>query len=177
MEKELQIPIAIIVEQRASQHAWCDTVFSVSDIILHPVSTEPWTVLAKEKGLVRYNAGITNLCLHYKETEAYKFNLESAEPSLFVVMREPDNTDNEDDYPLDLLLVSASPYDAQDYDDVGDIVDRVPLPKDLHNLISKFLTVHHKEEKFIKRKRDKVNVEEHKFGKDPIFNKLLSRNQ
>ena len=43
------------------------------------------------------------------------------------------------------------------------------MPPAIFEWIRAFVQEHHVEQQFKKRKRDKLNQEEHKFGKDPIF--------
>ena len=43
------------------------------------------------------------------------------------------------------------------------------MPEPIAAFIQAFVEEHHIEEKFIKRRRDRLNVEEQKFGKSPIF--------
>jgi len=43
------------------------------------------------------------------------------------------------------------------------------MPAALKNVIQSFVEAHHVEEKFRKRARDEVDLEEQKFGKEPIF--------
>ncbi len=172
MDKEINISVSVIIRRAESNHLWGNTTYCAVEVVVNPVEMEPWTILKKEPNKIHYHGGVADLVLHYKEAEAYKFNMESSEPSLFVVMRETDQDENKDtDMPVNILLVSASPYEAQDYDDVNDIVDRVPIPSTLYSLIVEFINDHYKEEKFIKRKRDKIKIEELKFGKEPIFQK------
>ena len=67
-------------------------------------------------------------------------------------------------------MVTASPYEAQDYLDSGEeIVEAIPMPQRVSELVEAFCAYHHKEEAFVKRKRDKVKTEDLKFGKEPIF--------
>ncbi len=172
LDKEIEISLSVIVEKVESTHQWGTTIYRAVEVIMNPIKMSPWTKLTSDPNKIRYHAGIEDLVLNYKEAEAYKFNLESAEPSLFIIMREDDPEEEEESLePVNILLISASPYDAQDYDDVNDMVDRVPIPASLYLLIEEFINVHYREEKFVKRKRDRVKVEDHKFGKEPIFHK------
>ena len=50
-----------------------------------------------------------------------------------------------------------------------DIVERVPMPPDITETLKDFVNRYHQEEEFKKRRRDKLDLEDHKFGKDPIF--------
>ena len=57
---------------------------------------------------------------------------------------------------IELLLVTASPYDAQDYADNGeDLVEAIPMPEGVKAWVSEFIKLHHEDEVFIKRKRSK----------------------
>ena len=58
-----------------------------------------------------------------------------------------------DDKP-ELLTVTASAYEAQDYADNGeDIVEPVPMPPGLEAWIGDFVERNHHQETFVKRKR------------------------
>jgi hypothetical protein len=58
--------------------------------------------------------------------------------------------------PYEVVLVTASPFEAQDYADNGDdIVEKVPMPEGLVALVRDFVEAHHQEEVFQKRRRDK----------------------
>jgi hypothetical protein len=43
------------------------------------------------------------------------------------------------------------------------------MPKALFTAVDDFVQEHHVEQKFKKRKRDEVKLEDHKFGQEPIF--------
>jgi hypothetical protein len=77
-------------------------------------------------------------------------------PSIYVVMRDnPDNTP-----PFDVILATASAYEAQDYADSGEeIVEKVKMPEGVVAWVRDFVKAHHVEETFIKRKRDKKRVD------------------
>ena len=72
-------------------------------------------------------------------------------------MREEAGSD--DDRPA-VLLVTASPYEAQDYADSGEeIVEKVPMPPGLVAWVRDFVERHHVEEEFVKRKRDRKRID------------------
>ena len=55
------------------------------------------------------------------------------------------------------LLVTASPYEAQDYADSGEeIVEKVPMTEGLIAFVQQFVDTHHVEEEFKKRRRDRA---------------------
>ena len=62
---------------------------------------------------------------------------------------------------MDVTLVTASPYEAQDYADTGEeLVEKVPMPEGLVAWIRDFVALHHEDEVFIKRRRNKARVDQ-----------------
>jgi hypothetical protein len=128
-------------------------------------AAEPFTQLGEGlKGAARFFAGSTDLLLHRKETEAYRSNL-AGDRVLYVIMQAEDG-----DPPFALYDVTASPYEAADHLDSGEeLVEAVPMPDAIADWMEAFCDFHHVETPFKKRRRDKVDVEELKFSKEPIF--------
>ncbi len=107
---------------------------------------------------MEFHAATVPLMLYRSDTEAYMTALSESVPAVYVVMRQSD--DPKSSYPFDVLLVTASPYEAQDYADTGEeIVEKVPMPSGLIAWIQEFIDEHHEDEEFIKRKRDKKRVD------------------
>ena len=106
--------------------------------------------------------------LHRAEVEGYAENLQSSDPSIYIVLRDGDllddneEVDNENNsIDVHLAEVSLSPYNIQDYEDCGeDKVEKVPLYGPIAELLNKFVGVHFHPEEFKKRKRDKKNIDE-----------------
>jgi len=165
------VPVGIVIERRKIDHPWQEWSWQACEALPGAPVVERWKLLREEDGCQQYHAATEMLELHRKDTESYLYNLNSPRPSLFVVIRElEDEDDSDSDFPVYVHLVTASPFEAQDYlDSSEETVDAVPLPDVLAQLLAAFIDEHHVEEKFIKRKRDKVRVERHLFGKDPIF--------
>ena len=79
-------------------------------------------------------------------------------PSLIVVLRETQNSPT--GMPFEPMIVTASPYEGQDYLDSGDgLIESVPMPLGVIGWVRDFVQDHHVEEVFIKRKRDKQRVD------------------
>lgn len=116
-----------------------------------------WREMRREGDAVEYHAATLTLDLHHTQTEAYLEALRARVPSVYVVMRPV--AAREDGMPFEVTLVTASPFEAQDYCDTGEeIVERVPMPEGLIALVRDFIAAHHVEEQFKKRKRDRVEV-------------------
>ena len=168
MGKIQVLPVGIIVERRRIEHAWTDWSWRVVDIIIAPPPMKDWTVLRSGEDWTWFHAATATLELHAKEAEAYVFNMKSAKPAIYVVLS--DDEDVESEISLHVHLVTASPYEAQDYLDSGeDMVEAMEMPPEIVAWIDDFIAEHYVEEPFIKRKRDKHRIEEHKFGQESIF--------
>jgi len=65
------------------------------------------------------------------------------------------------DMPWAVALVTASPYEAQDYcDSSEELVEKIPMSEGLHAWIASFVEEHYQEVAFIKRRRDKSRVDQ-----------------
>ena len=166
--REVTIPLGIIVEQRKSTHPWGDWIWKPVAVFTNADESVSWKEILRGDGFVRYHAATLPLTLHRKETEPLRFNLMLEPPELYVVLQE--NEDETSPYPYVPHVVTASSYHAQDFLDAdGSIIEKVAMPEEVAALIQAFVEKHHIETEFKKRKRDKVNISEQRFGKTPIF--------
>ncbi|RMF02916.1 MAG: DUF3305 domain-containing protein [Alphaproteobacteria bacterium] len=170
MSHSVTMPVGVVVAREEIDSPWQDHEWRPVAVLPGAPQVEAWTELRQGEGWVHYHAGTVSLELYRKETEAYKFNLEGREPVLYVVLAEEEDEEEGDDAaPYQVHLVTASPFEAQDYLDSGEeIVEPVPMPEPIIAWIQGFIDEHHQEEKFKKRRRDEVDLEEHKFGQEPI---------
>jgi len=148
------MPVGIVLRKAPGITRWVEWHWTAS-AILPGAGPADWRELRREGEAVEYHAATKVLELHGADTEAYLHGLTAEVPSLYVVMRE-----GEGDVPLDIVLVTASPYEAQDYTDSGEeIVEKVPMPHGLVAWVRECVEEFHQEEAFIKRKRDKKNID------------------
>ncbi len=167
-QREVSIPLGIIVEKRKSSHPWADWQWLPVAVFMNASKTASWEELVRDDNFVRYHAATLSLTLHRKETEALRLNLSLDQPELYVVLQE--NEDHQSEFPYLPQAVTASSYDAQDFHDAGDdIIEKVAMPDAVAAFIQAFVEEHHVEQEFKKRRRDRVDLEEQKFGKSPIF--------
>lgn len=163
------MPVGIVVAREEIDSPWQDHIWRPVGVVTGVPELFQWKELMRGDGWVHYYAATLPLELFAKETEAYKHNLESGQPALYIVLTEADE-DGPADFPYEVHLVTASPFEAQDYLDSGEeIVEPVEMPKGVALWIGGFVEAHHVERTFRKRRRDEVKVEEHKFGQEPIF--------
>ena len=156
-QRMVEMPLGVVVERRDVDNPWQDHEFVPVDVIPGAGAAEDgWRELARGDGWIRYHAGTLPLELHRKETEAYKVNLSNDPPMVYVMLSVSDDPD--DDREVELALVTASPYDAQDYLDSGeDILEGVPMPDGVIAWVQSFVDRHHVDEPFYKRKRKRYD--------------------
>ncbi len=166
--REVSILLGVVVERRQSSHPWANQIWVPVSVFSNADPIDSWRVMLDTPEISRYHAATMNLTLHRKETEAYVENLSLPEPELYVILQETEDLNSE--FPYQVLTITVSPFEAQDYQDAGDeIIEKVPMPEEVAAFVETFVDCHHVEQKFIKRKRDKVKLEDQKFGKHPIF--------
>ena len=115
---------------------------------------------------MQFHSGTLTLELFRAETEAYKVNLAQNPPRIFVLLRREDDPESAHDYVP--FLVTASPYEAQDYLDSGEeIVEGVPMPPDVIAFVQAYVEQNHVDEPFYKRKRKRHDPDRVGFGRKP----------
>ena len=79
----------------------------------------------------------------------------AGDQSLWVVLRP-----TESDPPYTLLAVTADPSEGEAFTETGvDLVELVPLPDNVREMMIDFIAEHHVERPFYKRKRDRADPE------------------
>ena len=179
--KHLLYAVRIIFEKKEINNLWESHKWIVNDLIplevtngegYPPINDVRIRPLVNDISLQDNNENLyvaeASIDLHHAEAEGYAENLQSSDPSIYIVLRDGDLLDdNEEDddennnIDIHLAEVSLSPYNIQDYEDCGeDKVEKVPLYGPIAELLNKFVDIHFHPEEFIKRKRDKKNIDE-----------------
>ncbi|SMF23828.1 Protein of unknown function [Tistlia consotensis] len=150
-----RVEVGIVLERRESRHPWLDFAWKPVAAIAGAPARDPrgdWPVAAQGDDWIHFHAGTLTLEMFRKETEGYRVNLSQDPPRLFVVLRDPE--DPEVDHPIVPILVTACPYEAQDYLDSGsDLVEPVAMPPELVAFLRDFVERNHVEQPFKKRQR------------------------
>ena len=164
------MPLGIVMRRTPGVTRWAKWAWTAR-AVLPGAGTADWRVLREEDGATEFHAAALPLELHWTQTEAYLHGLSAEIPCVYVVLREPTE---QSDCPLEPLLVTASPYEAQDYCDSGEeTVEKVPMPHGLVAWVRDFTLAHHEDEVFIKRRRDKKHVDTSEDGiGDPRIRQL-----
>ncbi len=163
IEKTAELPVGVVVRKQPGVTRWAKWVWRAVGV-LPGAGPADWRELRREGEAVEYHAATCTLEVHRAETESYLVALSTDPPSVYVVLRATEDPEAERD--VEVFAVTASAYEAQDYMDSGeDIVEAVPMPPSLIAWLSDFVGRHHKQEKFFKRRRDRVDLEKSEDGK------------
>lgn len=153
------MPLGIVLRRTPGVTRWAKWSWKAV-AILPGASPADWRELRRDGDVVEYHAATRILELYAAETEAYVHGLTARVPSIYVVMRPVSG-----EYPFEILLVTASPFEAQDYSDSGeDVVEKVPMTPGLVAWIGEFVDSFHEDEPFVKRQRDKRRDDLHQDG-------------
>lgn len=166
MSNSVSIQVGVVVVRKEIDSPWQDYVWRPLAVLPGAPPVDGWKEMLRGEGFVQYHAATLPLELFRKETEAYQYNLQGGDPVLYIVLLEGDE---DDEFPYRAHLVTASPFEAQDYLDAGDaIVEPVEMPQAVIEWVNDFSADHHSEQTFKKRKRDEVKLEDHTFGQEPV---------
>lgn len=165
MERSIVMPLGVVVERQQIDHPWQKWRWLPVAVIPGAPAVTERKEIARGERFVRWHAATLPLELHRKETEAYRYNLSTRRPSVYVLLRKAEGTA---EHPFRPLLVTASPYDAQDYlDSAEDIVEGVPMPPGLIAWVQAFIDRHPPQAPFEKRKRKRFDADEAGLGRRP----------
>ncbi|NOD91218.1 DUF3305 domain-containing protein [Ruegeria sp. HKCCD4884] len=161
---QIEMPVGVIVRKTPGVTRWARWNWRAV-AVLPGAGPADWQELRREGDAVEYHAATLPLTLWADETEAYMVNLSDGLPSLYLVLRD----ELQGDVPLNAVLITASPFEGQDYADTGEeIVEKIPMTEGLIAWVRDFTLQHHKDEVFIKRRRDKKRTDLIEDGKgDP----------
>jgi len=158
-QKTIDMPLGVVIRRVPGVTRWVSHVWKAV-AVLPGAGPADWKELRRDGDAVEFHAATLPLELFRTDTEAYLHGLSAKVPAIYVVMR-----DGAGSHPLDVVLVTASPYEAQDYADTGEeLVEKVPMPEGLIAWIRDFVDLHHEDEVFIKRRRDKTRVDRREDG-------------
>src|ERR1700716_3291971 len=157
-----RIAVGVVVERRQAKSAWVDFLWRPVSVFAGNPSAAPWTPLAAEAETALFFAGEAVIELHRTETTNYRDNLASGAPALWIALRPAAS-----ERPYEILSVTADPAEGEAFTDAGsNLVEAVPMPPDIVEVIAKFVTQHHVERPFVKRQRDRKAPSDRRVGRE-----------
>ncbi len=151
------LPVGIVVRRSPGVTRWAKWAWKVVAVV-PGAGPARWRELRREGDVTDFHAATLTLDLWSSDTEAYQVALASDPPGVIVVLRETEEAGS--DMPWQPVIITASPYEGQDYLDSGDgLVERVTMPPGMVAWLADFVRRHHVEEPFVKRRRDRARVD------------------
>lgn len=152
---QLSIPVGVIVERSKGTTPWAEFYWRAVGVLAGQPDTPPWSILSDDGDRVTFYAGTADVVLHHTETGFYRDNLNSGAPALWVALRAADS-----EPPFTVAAVTADPAEGESFTEAGtDLVEQVPMPPSIQQVLAAFVAEHHVERPFFKRKRDRVDPE------------------
>ncbi|HEY5306451.1 MAG TPA: DUF3305 domain-containing protein [Pseudolabrys sp.] len=149
------ISVGVLVERTKGVTQWSEFAWRAVSVLAGAPETPPWTKLSDDGARATYYAGTAEVELYRTETTYYRNNLESGTPALWVALRAADG-----EPPYSIATVTADPAEGESLTETAtDMVEQVPMPKAIQQILAAFIAEHHVEQTFTKRKRDRADPE------------------
>ncbi len=149
------IPIGVVIERVKADSPWADYLWKPVEAIPGNQKTAPWTKLSEDDSHAKFYLGASDIELYPSDTAQYRDNLLSETPGIWVGIRA-----TEGEHPYELFLVTADPAEGEGMSYTGTVIcEPVPMPDAVQAVIEQFITEHHIDRVFFKRKRDKSKPE------------------
>jgi hypothetical protein len=149
------IAVGVLIERRKAASRWIDFTWQPVAALPGLPEAAPWTRISDDGESVTFYAGAAEIHLYRTEAGYYRDNLASGTPQLWVALR-PTGVDP----PYQLIAVTADPAEGEAFTQVGDdLVDVVPMPPQVREIVEAFVAEHHVEQPEFKRKRDRAEPE------------------
>jgi hypothetical protein len=146
-----QIPVGVLVERHEASSPWVDFLYRPVAVLTGVPAAEAWTLVRSEGDTTTLYAGRAVIELHRTETANYRDNLASGVPLLWVVLRPAAGNVG-----FSLLCVTADPAEGEALTGAGnDVIETVPMPAPIREIVASFVAEHHVERPFVKRQRDR----------------------
>jgi hypothetical protein len=144
-----RIAVGVVVERHKAESPWLDFLYRPAAVLTGVPVAAPWTVIGSDGDVTTLYAGQAVIELYRTETANYRDNLGSGAPLLWVVLR-PTSAEAG----FDLLMVTADPAEGEALTGAGnDLVEAVPMPLPISQIVESFIAEHHVEQPFFKRRR------------------------
>jgi hypothetical protein len=147
-----RIPVGVVAERRKAASQWIDFTWRPVAVLPGVPDAAPWTVLAAEGDTTTFYVGMAEIQLHRSETGNYRDNLASGSPAIWIGMRP-----TESEPPFQVVVATVDPSEGEAFTEPGtDLVEAVPMPEAVRNMVAAFVAEHHVERPFVKRRREQA---------------------
>jgi hypothetical protein len=145
---KLILRVAVLAVRRPPVTRWSTGELRPLAVLETEPAAQAGTLVTSEAGVETWYLGGRDLVIWSGDTAHHRDNLMSGRPSLWVALRGTDPASAE------VACVTADPYEGEGLaSDLALIVDAVPMPATIRDIVADFVTAHHVEMPFKKRKR------------------------
>ena len=149
------ISVGIVVERSKGASPWADFLWRPLSALAGVPDTPAWTKLSDDGERATFYVGAAEIELYRSEAGNYRENLLVEAPLLWVALRPAAS-----DQPFNLAGVTADPAEGEAWAGLdNDVVDTVPMPAAVEDIVASFVSEHYVEQAFRKRKRDRADPE------------------
>lgn len=161
-----EVLVGVLLRRVPAVTQWGEPQWLGEAVLDEGTALPDWTILRREpSGAELWSAGTRVVRLHSTDTPNYLHNLTTPEdaggPRAFLVLRAGDERPSLD-------LVTVDPGEAHHHADGGfDQVESVAMPEGLRARLEAFVSAHHVEREFHKRRRDRAGGSDRPPGDRP----------
>ena len=149
-----RLEIGVVIARRKLVGPWASHAWAPHAVLPAVPAAAPGTRLGADGGVEMFYAGAFEVLLHPSETAHYRDNLASGRPSLWIALRSRGGEEYE------VAAITADPYEGEALaEGIGEIVEPVPMPREIEAQIAAFVEAFHQERPFVKRQRDRADPE------------------
>lgn len=146
------IPVGVVVARRKAASPWIDYTWQPVSVLIGVPEAPPWTLLSDDGATATFYGGAATIELHKSDTGSYRENL-MGDVALWVVL-EPSGAEP----PYRVARVTADPSEGEAQTEAGaNIVESVPMPESIREIVEAFVAEHHVEQPFYKRERKRAD--------------------
>jgi uncharacterized protein DUF3305 len=150
----VQVPVGVVVKRAKAESKWIDYTWRPVSVLIGEPDTPPWTVLSSEGDNTFFYAGTATVSLYRSDARHYRDNL-GGDCALWIVLRPTGG-----EPPYELFAVTADPSEGEGFTAAGDdLVDYVPMPDAMRELVAAFIAETPIDESFYKRERKRADPE------------------
>lgn len=147
------LTVGVVIARRQLVGPWADHAWLPVSVLPAAPDLPVGTALGRSDAEETFYAGPAHLELHAQATGHYRDNLTAAQPSVWVVLRPVGEE-------VELAAATVDPYEGEALaENIGDIVEAVPMPADVQAWVQAFFDAFHVERAFFKRQRDRADPE------------------
>lgn len=150
--QRLILTVGVVAERRPAMSQWVDAIWTPVQVLPDALEAAPFTSLGRIEDRERFYLGAASFEMYRSDTGHFADNFMQSQPKIWVSIRPTGHVEPA----VELVAVTADPHEGEGFvDQVGDIVEAVPMPDEIARIVYAFYRENHVEQAFFKRQRDK----------------------